>query len=129
MSKKIPLTQGKYAIVDDENYEWLSKHKWYAHREGNTFYALRHTKGKNRKTLRMHREILGVPEGMEADHRSGDGLDNREINLRICTSQENRFNQRKQEGRSSNYKGVYWNKRDRKWYAQIRHNGKGAYIG
>ena len=126
MSKIIPLTQGKHAIVDDEDYEQLSRYRWYAHRDGNTFYAVSRIKGKQ---VLMHREILNVPEGTETDHRNGNGLDNWNANLRICTKQQNGFNSRKRLKTSSKYKGVCWDKRSRKWRAHIRCNGKQIHGG
>ncbi len=126
MSKLIPLTQGKYAFVDDKDYDELSQHKWYAYRGRNTFYAARKVNGKH---LLMHRKIVGALPGEDTDHCSGDGLDNREINLRICTNQENQFNQRGHKNRTSKYKGVSWEKRDRKWRPTIMHNGKQIYLG
>ncbi len=129
MSKLIPLTQGKCAIVDDGDYEWLCQYKWYAMRCGNVYYAGRNAKGKNKKPIYMHREILNVPQGVETDHVNGDGLDNRERNMRICTKQENQFNMKSYKAGSSKYKGVCWHKRIEKWHAQIRHNGKRIYLG
>ncbi len=132
MSKTIPLTQGKYAIVDDEDCAWLSQYKWYAHRPGNSFYAVRHSKkseGKNRRMILMHREILRCPRGKQTDHRDGNGLDNRRVNLRICSHQENLYNRRKHKQMTSRYKGVSWHKRDKSWRAQIRDRGKVTHLG
>jgi len=80
--KLIKLTQGKFAQVDDEDFEELNKFKWYAHRpkKGNTFYAVRHTRkpsGRGKQTtLQMHRVIMGVHNETVSDHRDGDGLNN-----------------------------------------------------
>ncbi len=126
MSKKIPLTQGKYTIVDDEDYEWLNQFKWYAVRGRSTFYAQRMLK---RKCLRMHREIMNAPLGKEVDHRNRDGLDNQRANLRVCTHQQNIFNHIKQKKATSRHKGVSWNKRERKWIARIGHNKQRMYLG
>src|SRR3990167_10292886 len=94
-TKLIPLTKGKFAIVDVEDFEWLNQMEWQVHDKARSSYALgkkwlSHTKGI---TLAMHREILKKHninlEGMEVDHINGDGLDNRKVNLRVCTHAEN----------------------------------------
>lgn len=90
MTKEIQLTQGKVTLVDDEDYEWLSQWKWCAKdgRNGN-FYAFRASKNKS---TYMHRLILDTPKGKVTDHINGNGLDNRRINLRICSYRENSHN-------------------------------------
>jgi len=125
--KEIPLTQSKIAIVDDDMFEELSKHKWYF--EGR--YAARISSlhlGKQ-KLIRMHRTICSTPDGMETDHINGDKLDNRRENLRICTRAENSRNKRKRAHNTSGYKGVYWYKQDKKWEAQIEIEGKNIHLG
>ena len=108
--KTLPLTQGKFAVVDDEDYPELSKHKWFAEQDNNIFYARRflpQKKGK-RPSMRMPRQIMGLESGnkKQIDHINHNGLDNRRCNLRICTSQQNTFNRKKNENCSSRYKGV-----------------------
>jgi len=84
--KEIPLTQGKVALVDAEDYDMLMKWKWFAHKDGNVFYATFSLKKdpvtKKRSKLWMHRVIMQTPDGMQTDHINGDGLDNRRKNLR-----------------------------------------------
>ncbi len=129
----IPLTQGKYAIVDPDDFYWLSRHKWTASRVYTKFYAVRselcRTSGK-RKSLRMHREIAHTPEGLECDHINGNSLDNRKANLRSATRQQNCWNSRKRRPKSlSKYKGVSYSKRGRPWKAQLIVDGKRIYLG
>lgn len=126
--KQIPLTQGKFAIVDDEDYEWLMQWKWYAAKGTYTYYAAR---GFPKRIL-MHRQILGLikGDGKESDHKDHNGLNNRKINLRSCTKSENQHNQniiRKKT--SSKYKGVCWHKSHQKWTAQIVINNKHFCLG
>lgn len=131
MTANIKLTQGKYAIVDDEDFEKINKFKWCAHYKSNgRWYAVRTIRKANDKqaTLIMHRMIMNVPTGLQIDHRNHNGLDNRKCNLRICTNTENRYNLKSQEG-TSKYKGVYWNKINKKWIVQIQLNGKSTYLG
>ena len=82
MSKLIPLTQGKYAIVDDEDFDELSKHKWCLMFTKGRSYAVR--RPSENLTILMHRFILNPPKQMDTDHKNGDGLDNRRSNLRAC---------------------------------------------
>ena len=131
--KRIKLTQGKYALVDDWNYDWLNLWKWCAEHSGRSWYAVRQSPRKHykRHQIRMHREILGLEfgDGRQADHRNRNGLDNRERNIRICSSSTNLRN-RASYGRTSKYKGVYWNKKARRWYAQITlSSGAKKYLG
>lgn len=97
--KLIPLTQNKFAKVDDANYEWLNSFKWHYKRSacGNG-YAVRKEylgKGGNSKrgysyrSIQMHRLIVDAPEGMDVDHKDGDGLNNSRNNLRVCTHMQN----------------------------------------
>lgn len=102
--KKINLTNGKSSIIDDDDYDHLSKYKWlmtknnyavrYEYRNGETFQFL------------MHRQIMGYPIDMEIDHINGDKLDNRKLNLRICSRAENDRNSRPHRDGSSKFKGV-----------------------
>ena len=111
--KKIKLTQGKYAIIDDEDYEEISKHKWLCFKNsvrktGQTFYAARGNKrGCSPKTIFMHRVILNAPEGKIVDHKNHNGLDNRRENIKVCSHSENQFNRIKSPGFSSGSLGVH----------------------
>jgi hypothetical protein len=130
--RRIPLTQGKYAIVDPEDYERLSKHKWHANKAKNTYYAIRrvHVGFNKWKHIKMHREVLNPPDHLFADHINHNGLDNRIANLRAATHRQNAYNRihfRKYQ--SSKYKGVSFNNRKKKWIAQIRFNSKHKFIG
>jgi len=131
--RRIPLTKGKYAIVDAEDYERLSKYRWYAVRSRDTFYAMRsgrRGKGQKRTYYQMHREIKQIGDDMLCDHINGKGLDNRKANLREATCAQNSWNSGKSRGVSrSKYKGPAWDKRYRKWEVRISVNGRRIYIG
>lgn len=128
-SKVIPLTKGKFAIVDDEDFEHLSKYNWQL----NGYYAVRQlpvSESPKGSQSRMHREIMNAPIGMEVDHINGDKLDNRKSNLRICTRQENQRNRRKSiKPSSSKYKGVKYDKRYKKYEAFLTINRKYIFLG
>lgn len=131
-TKEIPLTQGKIAIVDAADYEWLNQWKWCAWKvkTHHTYYAIRTQRinGKN-TTIRMHRLILDAKGGEQADHIDGNGLNNSRDNLRIATPLQNTHNSRRPINNTSGYKGVYWHKRTGKWMARININNKRKHLG
>lgn len=119
------LTQGKYTIVDCEDYEFLMQWKWccangYAVNGG---YAAR-----RQKKLIMHRLVNKTPEDLVTDHINGNTFDNRKENLRACTKAQNSKNARIRGG-SSQFKGVCWEKSCNKWSAKIATNGTRLYLG
>ena len=128
--KLIPLTQGQFAMVDDWNFEWLSQWKWSAEKDGKTYYAQRklYSNG-SRTTIRMHRLINKTPKGLETDHINRNTLDNRKINLRTVSSQQNKFNTNIRIDNTSGYKGVTWDKQTNKWMSQIGIDGKNIKLG
>ena len=85
--KYIPLTQGKFAIVDDDMYEYLNQWKWCLRKKSErSFYAGRNDwENKKNHIVTMQQLIMNPPKGMVIDHINGNGLDNRRCNLRICT--------------------------------------------
>ena len=118
--KRISLTKGKYALVDDADYEWLNQFKWCAKTTPYTTYAIRYVGGwKNQKCVWMHRMIMDAPEGMDIDHRNRNGLANWSDNLRIATRSQNNQNSLSQNMCTSKFKGVSWFRRDKKWRAYI----------
>jgi len=131
--RKIPLTKGKFAIVDPEDYQRLRKYKWYARKSPHTFYAVRSiTNGKKRprKNMYMHHLVIDIPEGLYADHINHNGLDNRKANLRLATRTQNIWHRRKFKSPSrSKFIGVDWASDMKCWRARIRVNGKRIYIG
>ena len=133
--KKIPLTQGKFALVDDADFEWLNQHKWYAHKSGSyyTLYATRKVCLDNHKRIKekMHRIILGLQPGdkQQCDHIDRNGLNNQRSNLRICTVAQNQQNSKKRRGCTSKYKGVHWHSDIEKWHSSIWVNKKSIHLG
>lgn len=131
--KKIPLTQGQFAIVDDEDYEKLSQYKWYAHKTSyGTYMAVRAKRfGRQVRHISMHRQILGLKkgDGKIIDHINHNTLDNCRCNIRICTQSQNLQNMKPRKNHSSIFKGVYWNKKAKKWHAQIRNYGQLIHLG
>ena len=130
--KKIQLTQGRAALVDDEDYEWLNQWKWTTIKRKKNYHAHRKiwVNGK-RRSVYMHRQILGLDFGdkRQGDHANSDGLDCQRLNIRICTHAQNCMNRRKQKNTSSRFKGVVWRKASQRWCARITINQKYYHLG
>ena len=124
--KKIKLTQGKYALVDDNDFEFLNKYKWCARRTGSIFYAVRN---EDRKTILMHRMIMKPEPEKEIDHIDSDGLNNQRKNLRPCTHQENLRNQRIRKNNKTGYLGVSFYNRTQQYVSFISFQGKSIGLG
>lgn len=123
--KIISLTRGKSALVDDEDYDRLNQWKWHCLANG---YAARKEK---RQYVRMHCLINNTPKGMFTDHKNGDKLDNRKMNLRSCTKSQNMMNIGKRRHNSTGYVGVYKTTLDivNCFRAEIRANGIKYHLG
>ena len=117
---KIPLTQGKVALIDDEDYPLIRQYTWhYADGYARTNY---YTDTGKRRILGMHRLIMGMPE-QQVDHRDRDGLNNRRSNLRVASQSQNQGNA------PTHRRGVYYQKDRKKWGAQICTNNQRRWLG
>lgn len=132
--REIALSPSGVAIVSSEDYEFLSQFKWYRSPWG---YAVRIPSRKlgKRKHIFMHRAIMErvlggpIPEGYETDHINMDKLDNQRVNLRLATGSQNRMNRKRYKGSTSQYKGVHWNKKKKRWQSRITVNEKIRHLG
>ena len=131
--RRIPLTRGKYAIVDPDDYERLSRHKWHVSGVSGTAYAVRSVKTENGKysAVAMHRMVLSVPPGMLVDHINRNSLDDRKANLRPATYSENGRNRTKYSKGTyaSQYKGVTRHGGEQPWEAGITVHGTYIRLG
>lgn len=134
--KKIPLTgkvgAGKFALVDDEDYNKLIIYRWNLSRAraGRIFtgtWVELESGQKSVRLLYLHRLIMNAPLGMVVDHISGDIFDNRKANLRICTSGQNSLNRKINQNNTTGYKGVYPYRSG--WRAKISHQNKRYHLG
>jgi len=142
VTRLIPLTQGKFAIVSACDFEYLNQWSWTTVRTVSKYsvhwYAYRRkrygprSEGKSR-CIYMHHEVAnraGLAKSRYYDHQDGDGLHNFRENIRPATQRQNLGNAKKREHCSSHFKGVYWDKHREKWQANIKgERGRTIYLG
>jgi hypothetical protein len=115
---------GHDVFIDEEDYELVSKYKWYTVECVNTRYVYANIRNKNHKitTTKMHRLITNCPNKLVVDHIDGNGLDNRKGNLRVCKQIINCWN------KNVNYKPNYRSDVN-KYSSRIRISGKNISLG
>lgn len=118
------------ALVDDEDFDKVSKIRWHITNSGKVKYA-RNRDSKRGLNTHMHRLILGLPTGGSqiVDHKDGNGLNNQKSNLRICTPSQNMHNISRKSNNTSGFKGVTFNKEKGLFKAKTKHNGKYIFLG
>ncbi len=116
--KRIPLTQGKFTLVDNEDFDRLNQYRWQYNKKDDCGQRNVGVPGSRRtKTLCMAPEVLQTTKMV--DHKDGNGLNNQKFNLRECTTTQNGYNRKKQKGASSIYKGVSFDSYSKKWRAEL----------
>ena len=130
-TKQIQLTQGKFAIVDEDVFDYLNQWKWNAIKGKGTWYAeTRIIDSNGSRNVKMHRFIINGNLGaLDIDHKNGNGLHNYKSNLRECKNVQNCMNRRKRNNCSSIYKGVCYIKRNRNYSSVIKVEGNPVWIG
>lgn len=128
-SKAIPLTQGKFAIVDKDDYGFLMHWKWCFNAQGYASRSQHVTGTRKPQIILMHRLILQTPEGIATDHANQNKLDNRRCNLRFCNNSKNAMNRDGRKNKTSKYKGVCWHKENKRWRVTINANKHQIYVG
>ena len=135
--KKIPLTHGNFALVDDDDYDRLmatGKGRWHLGSDGYARQSKDYKKEGNKRSTKaiiMHRVILGLSfgDGLQVDHINRDKLDNRKSNLRVCTVAQNSANKGICKNNTSGFKGVIFDKSRGKFMAKIKFENKPITIG
>jgi hypothetical protein len=126
----VPLTQGYEAIIDVADVPLVAPFNWCATVCSRTIYAVREDRtGEKPKKVYMHRVIMAAPTDLQVDHKSGNGIDNRRVNLRLATQSQNLKNCRKPSNNKSGHKGVSFFKRDGNWRAYISVDGVRRHLG
>jgi hypothetical protein len=132
-SVQIPLTQGKWATVDEEDAPFLAQYRWCTTMCGSghvyaatTFW---NPATKKARMVYMHRLLLDAAQGVQVDHENNNGLDNRRSNIRVATRSQNMGNQSPGSRNTSGYKGASFNRHYGKWLAQINCDKKHYFLG
>lgn len=117
-----------YAIIDAVDAEWAGRWAWHVDKDG---YAVREERSPKRRRILLHRALLGLDSGdsPEGDHINRNRLDCRRANLRAIPGAGNRQNVPSQQGASSIYRGVTWDRQNGKWLAQVMVRRKNHCIG
>ena len=137
MASVIHINQELYAIVDDEDYELVSRFKWYPRHTSRIIYAqcvmsMGTLTNPNKQVfcyMLLHRLIMRPSKDEEIDHRNHNGLDCRRANMRICNHQQNSFNRRSSTKKESSYKGVFYDKRNNNWRVKIKYHRQQIDLG
>ena len=128
--KEIPLSQGKYALIDDSDYKLVSKYKWHTHKTKRKHRVVYYARSNNKPMIYMHRLILNLLSNkLEGDHRDGNGLNNQRYNIRLATKSQNLASPLLVRPHTSKYRGVSWNRKNKKWTAQIGGKYSYKYLG
>lgn len=127
----IQITREAVVLVDDVDYPSLSQYNWSLNPIGASYAVRKGRSGTGEKrTVQMHRQILGASDRVQVDHINGNGLDNRRSNLRIASVQMNAFNRKKPDVPcTSRYKGVFQRKGKTVWEARLKYNNKHIHLG
>ncbi len=129
----IPLTRGKAATIDSDDYLRVAGYQWRANkaRGGHIYYAMANLPRREgrRSCVLLHRIVANAPDEVEIDHIDGDGLNCRRNNLRRATRQQNACNRRRRRNFASRFKGVLRAETRNRWIAKIRANNRAYYLG
>ena len=117
------FNRGGEFIIDRDDYALLSRYTWLKGKRGYPVTSI------NRKSITLHRFLLDFPDGYDIDHISGDKLDNRRLNLRVCTHQQNMCNQKMRNTNSTGFTGVSYLKNARAYEAYVHCHGKKHHLG
>lgn len=124
---ELPLTNGGFTLVDDDDFAILAKYKW---KRSNHGYAIhRYCRETSAKTMLLHRMITCPPKDMQVDHINGNKLDNRRENLRLATAAQNARNSKLSRSNKTGFKGTRFLARTGRFSAQIRIAGTTKHLG
>lgn len=130
--KKVKISSrlhDKYALVDDEDFDTVSKYKWFISPQGYVWASDYSDGWRNKKTILLHRLILPVPPGYTVDHKDRNPLNNQRFNLRQASYSQNNMNTKTRSDNTSGHRGVYWEKRRNKWRVCINFKSRQIHVG
>lgn len=130
--KQIPIRGKGFVIVDDDDYEELSKMRWHLDHNGypvNAHYTSRKLGKRKAIITKLHRLVIKAQKGEIVDHINHDKQDGRKENLRIVTSRQNAYNRKPERANKTGLKGVTYAAYGNKWRVHIMSNGKNHYLG
>src|SRR5687768_5004475 len=116
---KIDVGKGHCALIDPEDAPLVNQYPWQNYASRRTRYAFARTVKTGNKRVSMHRLIMAAKAGQIVDHVNGNGLDNRRSNLRFCNPRQNAWNRRARRETSSQFKGVWFDKKRLEWCSYI----------
>ena len=125
---EIYFSDGFCFVIDPDDFPRVSEHSWSHGKRGYAVYHTSRRSPEGQKAIPLHRFLMRPPDNMDVDHISGDKLDNRKCNLRLCSHQQNMFNQKKRETNTSGFMGVSQHSCGR-FEAYVHKNGKKHYLG
>lgn len=127
--KKIFINKTSFALVDNDDYEYLNQRKWSITKLG----YVQAWDNEKKRSVHMQRLLITPGTGEQVDHINGDKLDNRRCNLRIADRSQNKANSNAYKNNTSGYKGVFFEKdprvKTKKWRAALRINTKLVSLG
>ena len=123
------FNDGSSFLIDAEDLDRISVMSWSKGKRGYPISHLSRKSKTGKRAVCLHRVLIQCPPNYDIDHISGDKMDNRKSNLRVCTHQQNMFNQKMRCTNSSGYYGVSFHKGARKWCAYIHIGGKKLHLG
>jgi hypothetical protein len=128
----VPLTRGCHAVIDAADIPLVEGSNWSAivSKRRKAVYAgrVKQVAGQQKMIL-LHRHLMSAPDGMQVDHKDGDGLNCRRENMRLCTHADNQINKGVRVGTRSGLKGVSWEERAGRWKSEITLRGKKKWLG
>jgi hypothetical protein len=131
--KTIQLTQGQAAIVDDEFYESVCRHKWCVAKRGTMTYAVSRIKSDDgsSRVVYMHRFVMQLYGELHGriDHRDRNGLNNQRSNMRSATAVQNGQNRGAAKRSKHGLKGIHYRPDCNKWRALIKADGRPIHLG
>ncbi|MEQ4254260.1 HNH endonuclease [Pseudomonas syringae] len=125
------IISGRTVLFDEEDHGLITGKGWRVMDNNGKLYVVRYSPGGEGSSLELfHRTVMGSPKGMLIDHKSGETLDCRKENLRVCNHAQNMRNRKISKANKSGFKGVHeCSKSPGTYIAQITIDGSKLRLG